>query len=557
MSGKGRSFLTLGFIAALAASLLPPAANGDTGSNDNAPSAAKTDNTPGAPKPAEKAEEPVAASSNLEVELREVRELLQAQLQRIEALEAELRLVRSNAATTPAPEPVATKTVETAAPAQEVLEKRLTSAESKLKGIGPFTFSGDLRLRDEPFIGGPANQSLVRNRERYRLRFNVNAKLNDDVSGGFSLASGDVNDPISTNQTTNQFYTRKPFLLDRAFINYHPGFFKPLTLTGGKFAYPWYNTELTWDKDLNPEGVAQTLAFNLESTPVLKRVAFVGFELPFSETAGVSLNNKSVVASAVYGGQLQTTWQLGGRLKLSAYAGFYNYHNADPIALAAATANAGSPGTGVLPLGGNRVQNSVRTTTSTSAITIEQDGVPKLVLTDVKTITGAQFASKFGLLDTIARFDVRTPFERWPIAVIGDYVQNTGACANVGKLPALGTTTTSTASITVTQNAPCNSRERRAYWAEVRFGQAQEKGDWQFAYTRAFIEREAVLSLFDASDIRQASNVSQHRAEVFYQAHKNVQLAFTGYIGRPINFGNSAPPENLLKRLQFDVIYKF
>jgi hypothetical protein len=61
--------------------------------------------------------------------------------------------------------------------------------------------------------------------------------------------------------------------VDRAFINYTPHQFKPLTLTGGKFAYPWYNTELTWAKDLNPEGVAQTLAFNLESTPVLKRIA--------------------------------------------------------------------------------------------------------------------------------------------------------------------------------------------------------------------------------------------------------------------------------------------
>jgi len=73
----------------------------------------------------------------------------------------------------------------------------------------------------------------------------------------------------------------------------------------------------------------------------------------------------------------------------------------------------------------------------------------------------------------------------------------------------------------------------------------------------ASIERGAVLGVFNASDIRQNSNVSQHRIEAVYQAHKNVQLAFTGYIGRPLNFGSTAPPENLLKRLQFDVIYKF
>jgi hypothetical protein len=132
-------------------------------------------------------------------------------------------------------------------------------------------------LRDKPFFGGPSNQSQVRNRERFRLRFNGNVELNDDLDAGFTLASGDLNDPISTNQTTSQFYTRKPFNIDRAFINFHPCYFKPLTLTGGKFVYPWYNTELTWDKDLNPEGVAQTLAFDLESTPVSEANRFGWF----------------------------------------------------------------------------------------------------------------------------------------------------------------------------------------------------------------------------------------------------------------------------------------
>src|SRR6266851_4216263 len=142
------------------------------------------------------------------------------------------------------------------------------SLDSRIKAIGPFSFSGDMRVRDEPFIGGPCTatncDSQVRNRMRFRLRFNANVKLNDDISGGFSLASGDLNDPISTNQTTNQFYTRKAFAIDRAFINYRPHYFKPLTLTGGKFAYPWYNTELLWDKDLNPDGLAQTLSWDFE-----------------------------------------------------------------------------------------------------------------------------------------------------------------------------------------------------------------------------------------------------------------------------------------------------
>lgn len=535
LSRRGRTWAmprptvaTLAGLMTLAVFLLPQPSTADTTGGDVSP--------------------PVrGAGAASDLELQEIRQLLRSQQARIEALEEQLRRTRTDAQTANS-----SATPDDAVPSRDEQSAASVRVERRLKPLGPFTFSGDFRLRDEPFFGGPGNQSLVRNRERIRLRFNADTRLNGDVSGGFSLSTGDLNDPISTNQTTNQFYTRKPFSLDRAFISYRPGFFKPLTLTGGKFSYPWYNTELTWDKDLNPEGLAQVLAFNLESTPALKRVALVGFELPFAETAGVSLANKSIVQSAVYGGQLQTTWRLADWLRLSAYGGFYNWHNADPVALAVSTSNAASPVNGALPLKSSGLQNSLTVTTATQVVSVNGERLP----TGVSKITAAQFASRFGLLDGIARLDIRTPLPRWPVTVIGDYVQNTRACANAGAiLPAPA----NTASVTYSQstNSPCNSHQRRGYWGEVRFGRAQEKHDWQFAYTRIFIEREAVLSVFNYSEIRQGSNVTQHRAEVIYEAYKNVQLAFTGLFGRPLNFGSTTPPESTLARLQFDVIYKF
>ncbi|GAC1703389.1 MAG: hypothetical protein NVS9B4_11450 [Candidatus Acidiferrum sp.] len=516
-----------------------------------------------------------AVSSALEVEVRELRDLLEAQRGRIEALEVELKTVSERLAGSPATparastitssstsSPAADTAVEAVAKKQEALGKKVENVEGRLKAMGPFSFSGDFRLRGEPIFGGPVNQSQVRNRERYRLRFNVNAKLNDDISGGFSSATGDLNDPISTNQTTNQFYTRKAFAIDRAFINYTPHQFKPLTLTGGKFAYSWYNTELTWDKDINPEGLAQTVAWNFENAPVLKRLALVGFELPFAEVAGVSLTDRSIVQSAVYGGQVQTLWQLAGWLKFSGYAGFYNYHNADPIALALATANLSNPQTpnsGLLKLNQSSVQNSITTIAKTTIVTANTGpgNTPTPLPTGFTAVQSAQFASKFGLFDTIARFDIKTLATRWPIAVIGDYVQNTRACANVGNIlvaPANTATATFKAvnSLSGTAITACDPHQRRGYWLESRFGRAQERGDWQFAYTRVFIEREAVMGAFNASDIRQNSNVTQHRVEAFYYPYNNVQLGFTGFFGRPL-----ASSEPLLKRLQFDVVYKF
>lgn len=445
----------------------------------------------------------------------------------------------------------------------------------KFKILNALKFSGDLRLRDEPFFGGPTTQAQVRNRERFRTRLNITTKLNDDFSGGISFASGDLNDPISTNQTANQFYTRKPFTLDRYFINYNPHYFKPLLLTGGKIAYPFYRTELVWDNDLNPEGVAQTLQWDIKSAPFIKRFAVVGFELPFTEVAGVK-TNKSIVQSVVYGGQVQEVWQLAPWVKLSTYGAYYNYHNADPIALAlvrASTSNPQTPLLGLLQLSGASVQNSITTTTAINVVTdTEVDpatGLPVTTVTPtgVKTITNAQFASKFGLFDAIAKFDITTAFPRLPVTILGDYVQNTRACANIGNIATAAPLATATTTFTLVNSVSgavtpltasgCNSRERRGYWLEGRVGRLSERGDVQFAYTRMMVEREAVMGAFNFSDLRQNSNVSQHRVELFYQAHKNIQLEFTGLFGRPLNWGKTTAPEPLLKRLQLDVIYKF
>lgn len=442
-------------------------------------------------------------------------------------------------------------------PAQGNVDRRLGGLEQRLKKLGPLSFSGDFRLREDALFGGPSDRSLDQNLQNYRLRFNTDVQLSDNLSGGFTLASGNINDPTSTNQTLTGFYARKPIALDRAFIQYHLGYFKPLSLVAGKFTYPWYNTELTWDKDLNPEGFGQTLNFELKSTPVLKRVALVGFELPFAQVAGTSLKNKSLMQTAVYGGQFQTEWRLASWLNLTAYTGFYNFRNADPMALALAKASAKNPATpliGLLPLagGGGAVQNSATTTTATSVVTFNGT----IEATGVTAIANAQFASKFGLFDSIARFDFKTPSERWPVAIIGDYVQNTKACANVENiLPAPANTTTSEYSQSV--NFSCDPRQRRGYWAEAEVGRILQKHDLQFGYTRIFIEREAVLSNLNYNQMYQGSNVTEHRVSVFYTIRSNVILDFIGLFGRPLNFGNPNPPIDLLKRLQFDVNYVF
>jgi hypothetical protein len=482
--------------------------------------------------------------------LEQVMELLQAQGRELEAVRAALREQQEVTARLEAKlnsagaAPVVAESVSaglTASPtgaAQEDLAQKVgkleTGMENSQKNLGPFTFSGDVRLRAEPTFGGPSDRSQDRFRERIRLRFNAEAQLNDQLKGGFSFASGDLNNPISTNQTTNQYSTRKPLAIDRAYATYNPSWFRPLTVTGGKFAYPWFNTELVWDKDLNPEGAAETLAFHV-NTPVLKKISVVGFQLPFAENKRTAVNDKSLYNTMVYGEQLQTFWQFGSRVKLSAYASFYDWKYADSVAFAVATANSASPDDGLLALNSNALQNSMATVTATNAIT------------GAKTITSAQFASKFGIVDSLAQIDVRTPYERWPVIFVGDFAQNTRACENVQNIP-----------VAAVFSAPCDSHARRAYWLEARVGRTDRKGDWQFGYTRFVIEREAIIGAFNYSEIFPANNVEIHRSEVLYQLFRNVTLQLNAMIGRPLVTAGSPPPvQPLWERLQFDMTYKF
>jgi hypothetical protein len=463
----------------------------------------------------------------LRAALREQRELTARLEAKLKSTDAGPAVAEASAASV-----AAAQTVSSSNGAQgDVAQKDL---EARLKTLGPFVFSGDLRLRAEPTFGGPVDRSQDRFRERIRLRFNAEAQLNDQLKGGFSFASGDLNNPISTNQTTNQYTTRKPLAIDRAYATYNPSWFRPLTVTGGKFAYPWFNTELVWDKDLNPEGAGETLAFNVQ-TPLLKKFSVVGFQLPFAENKRTAANDKSFYNTMVYGEQLQTFWQLGSRIKLSAYTSFYDWKYADSIALSVATANNASPDNGLLALNNNGLQNSIATVTVTNAAT------------GAKTITSAQFASKFGILDSLAQFDIQTPYERWPVTLVGDFAQNTRACENVRNIP-----------VAAIYSTRCDSRARHGYWLEGRVGRADRKGDWQFGYTRIVIEREATIGAFNYSEIFPANNVEIHRSEIMYQLFRNVTLQLNALIGRPLVTASSPPPaQPLWERLQFDVTYKF
>ena len=103
----------------------------------------------------------------------------------------------------------------------------------------------------------PAEQT--QSRQRYRARLAVVSQVTPTVEAGIRLASGNNNDVRSTNQDMNNYFTKKDIWLDRAYINWHPENVPGLKMIGGRMAQPWTKvaeSEVIWDNDINPEGVA-------------------------------------------------------------------------------------------------------------------------------------------------------------------------------------------------------------------------------------------------------------------------------------------------------------
>ncbi len=116
--------------------------------------------------------------------------------------------------------------------------------------------SGDFRHRHELIQDESKDED--RTRWRIRARLMVSAMISEEISVGFRFASGS-DDPVSTNETLDSGWSTKGWNLDLACFDYHPTAVKGLNLIGGKMKLPFekvQKTELIWDGDLNPEGLA-------------------------------------------------------------------------------------------------------------------------------------------------------------------------------------------------------------------------------------------------------------------------------------------------------------
>lgn len=477
-----------------------------------------SDNDPKAAKPAPaKSEETKGAAPSLEDRMKAMEELIERQQREIQTLREKVEKQDAASAATPAAAVAspASASVPTPAMAQtpasgkndDPTQKRV---EDLYKRFGSIRFSGDIRFRDE-FFGNQGFDALTeptnRNRLRIRARLALDGTINKNFDWGLKLATGIFTDPITTNQTLTDFYERKPFALERAFIRYDSkGEKAGVQLVAGKFEPTFRRTQMVWDDDLNVEGASEAVYFKTK-TP-LRQVKFVAFELPFNE---VSAGKDGVL----YGGQAQTDWQFTPKVSATANVAYYDWNHPDQIipALGVATTQVN---------GG--IQNG-------AGVTGNQNGSLGTTNRIVRNAAGQPvgFLAGFNLVDFLGNLTWAAS-GRFPVTFTFDYVHNaTGRVRN----------------------------EKDAFWVGVRVGQTKEKGDWLFGYDFTRIEQDAVLVPFNFSDIL-GSNSRAHMPIIGYQIANNVMFQWTGLFSQRANkIVLTSPFNRYINREQFDVIFKF
>ncbi len=139
------------------------------------------------------------------------------------------------------------------------VEQRLAKVEGQVLKIGPVKFSGDFRLRfDGTFRSAssppdPPLEHVQNARGRYRLRLNFDTDLNPKLSFHGQLATGPLNNPLSTNQDFTSLTARAPFSLSEAWIEYRPT--KSLQLQGGHLQNVFAdNSRFLFDDDIRFNG---------------------------------------------------------------------------------------------------------------------------------------------------------------------------------------------------------------------------------------------------------------------------------------------------------------
>jgi uncharacterized coiled-coil protein SlyX len=436
---------------------------------------------------------PAGAAMTTEQRLRALEDLVRQQQQEIKQLRGELGQQKA----------IGNATQQQAERAEETAKTTEKKATASLpEWVNKFTPFGDIRIRQEGFYNQQTQKAGgssvdARNRTRFRWRLGVRYTYSDELSATMRIASGNPNDPISTNETFGSEWTPKHVNLDWAYLTVAPGKtfgIRPglFTVNAGKFPNPMFKVgEMVFDDDLSPEG------FN-EAIQVLEHPVGILDQLKINLE---QWNNQEVANAGdgwMFGGQLNPTAHVGNVL-LEGGLGQYYWLNPDLIAQAS----------------------------NTNSTLVLSNLVDKATVSGKSTIIG--FQSGFNQTDLTLAATIPNIAGTMPLKFFGDYVYNWQA---------------------VNSNA-------NGAMGGFRLGNPVDAGDWAGALYYEYLQQEAAIGDFTFSDFNNGgTNLKGPVVQLDYQLFKPLTLTarsmFTNYIDPSDTINNRTQV-----RLQLDAMFRF
>jgi len=241
--------------------------------------------------------------------------------------------------------------------------------------VSRISFDGDIRLRDESryYSGTNSNQivdfarlndkgpydvnpnssaslpPLLNTREdrenlfRLRARLGMKAVIAPQWTAGIRIGTGSDNNPVSTTQTLGGGFGKKDIWLDQGYLTWKPS--DELTLTGGRFANPFFSTDLLYSGDLNFDGVAAI--FNHKLNQDWGLFGTVG-AFPVEYTNDTSTSNGTDKEESdtkwLYGAQLGANWAINDSNRIKGAVAYYRFDDIEGQRSSPCQPWAGDPG---------------------------------------------------------------------------------------------------------------------------------------------------------------------------------------------------------------------
>lgn len=475
------------------------------------------------------------AMNNMAKEMEKMQKTIEMQNARIQTLESRKDNVAIPQSASASAGPISEKEF------QDMLKNEIKNY-SYFKNL---KMGGDFRLRMENFAQGETdsnastadNGNADRNRFRYRLRYGIENGIGDDLTVGFRLASGVLNnrdsdasgagvrtvyagDPTSTNQTLGSpgLFSFNTIVIEKAYAKYVPKFFKDLALGpisiknfeigGGKFDNPFlkYSSPMVWDGDVTPEGVYEKIDVNLYQSEG-NEVNWFGTAMQSPLKEGSSGETDSNLFAFQTGFNLVGYTPLSERpVEVNSAVSFYAFDN--------------------YASDGNYILDSLSSLARGNTTCVGTAGAGPCIGLESGNPKILEFYNELKL----------TPILNTPVSIFNDIATNVNNGSVSGD----------------------SAMKNTAIGYGVKVGKTKNQGDWETSFAWYSIPPNSVVGAFTDSDFGQghANNIGTV-AKAGYQLTKNTTLNFAWFNVTPYDSNIATAGDQRTNRFQTDLVWKF